>query len=112
MSNTVEEQGTLASLSSTEWQSQVFSTSLTVLLHFGADWCHQCKALEPRVEQLSSELPWLKVFKVDIGHQAHIASELGVKSLPTLLVIKDGSVKAQLRPDSSCEDLRKAIEEL
>lgn len=62
-----------------------------VLVDFGAPWCGPCKTLEPVVVQVGEELRGkLSVVKVDIDGTPDLAADLGIMSVPTLMLFKDG----------------------
>ena len=62
-----------------------------VLLDLWADWCGPCHMLAPTIAQLSSELAGrVKVAKLDIDENPQTAGRFGVRSIPTLLVLKGG----------------------
>jgi thioredoxin 1 len=65
------------------------STHGVVLVDFYADWCGPCKMLEPTVAQLARETP-AAVAKVDIDTLQGLASQYGVRGVPTLLLFSDG----------------------
>jgi thioredoxin 2 len=70
---------------------QVERSPTPVLLDLWADWCGPCHMLAPTIEQLSSELAGrVKVAKLDIDENPHTANRFGVRSIPTLLVLKGG----------------------
>lgn len=61
-----------------------------VLVDFWAEWCAPCKQLSPFIEQLAAEKPELKVLKMDIDSSPQTPSELGISSIPTIILFKDG----------------------
>jgi thioredoxin 2 len=70
---------------------QVERCATPVLLDLWADWCGPCHMLAPTIDQLSSELAGrVKVAKLNIDENPRIADRFGVRSIPTLLVLKDG----------------------
>ena len=70
---------------------QVERSATPVLLDLWADWCGPCHMLAPTIDQLSSELAGkIKVAKLNIDHNPNIANRFGVRSIPTLLVLKEG----------------------
>ena len=70
---------------------QVERSSTPVLLDLWADWCGPCHMLAPTIDQLSSELSGkVKVAKLNIDQNPNIANRFGVRSIPTLLVLKGG----------------------
>lgn len=66
-----------------------------VLVDFSAGWCAPCNALAPLLENLARERTGsLKVVKLDIDEFPKLAQEVGVRSVPTLLMVRDGAVLA------------------
>ncbi|NLY87745.1 MAG: thioredoxin family protein, partial [Clostridiales bacterium] len=57
-----------------------------------ADWCGPCKAQAPIMEDLSKEKANVKFFKVDVDKEVQVAVNLGISSIPTIMVVKDGKV--------------------
>jgi thioredoxin 2 len=71
--------------------TEVEESSAPVLLDMWADWCGPCHMLAPTIDQLSSELAGrVKVAKLNIDENPGIADRFGVRSIPTLLVLKGG----------------------
>ncbi len=65
----------------------------TVLLDFFADWCSPCKSLAPVIEDIAeSAEDNVKVCKVNIDSEKALAEKFRIKSIPTLVVIKNGAV--------------------
>jgi thioredoxin 1 len=79
------------------FQNEVVSSKLPVLVDFWAAWCGPCKMIAPIVEELATEYSGkLKVGKVDVDANQGVAMQYGIRSIPTLLVFKDGVVVEQI----------------
>jgi len=71
------------------------SDGTPVLVDFYAEWCGPCKAFAPTLERFATEnRDAVRVIKLDVDEFVGIAGEVGIRSVPTLLVVKDGQVVA------------------
>lgn len=88
--NTVE-------LTDDNFQSEVIDSDVPVLVDFWADWCAPCRAIAPAVEEIANEYQGkAKVGKLDVDNNQQVAMEYGIRSIPTLLIFKDGEVAEQI----------------
>jgi thioredoxin 1 len=84
-------------LSETNFEQEVLKATIPVLVDFWAVWCGPCKMIAPIVEELATEYEGkLKIGKVDVDSHQQIAMQYGIRSIPTLLVFKEGKVVEQL----------------
>ena len=77
------------------FQNEVVNSDKPVLLDFWASWCGPCRMVAPVVEEIACERPDIKVGKVNVDEQPELASQFGVMSIPTLVVMKNGKVVNQ-----------------
>ena len=77
-------------LTNENFDEEVMLSEKPVLVDFFAAWCGPCRMVSPIVEQLSDELEDVKVCKIDVDAQPHLAERFSVSSIPTLMVFKNG----------------------
>ncbi|MCX6155363.1 MAG: thioredoxin [Candidatus Kapabacteria bacterium] len=75
------------------FDSEVKKSNVPVLVDFWATWCGPCRMIAPILEELSGEYEGkVKITKLDVDNNQKTAMEFGVRSIPTLLIFKNGSV--------------------
>ena len=82
------------------------------LLDFNATWCGPCKMIAPIIEEIANENPDLFVGSVDVDMQPMLAARFQIRSIPTVILLKDGKVVKQFIGAQSKETYQKAIAEL
>jgi thioredoxin 1 len=79
------------------FDAEVQKTAEPILVDFWAAWCAPCKIIAPSLEQLAQEMSGrARVAKVDVDSNGDLANRFGIRSIPTLMVFKDGRVVDQL----------------
>jgi len=79
------------------FEQEVTKSELPVLIDFWAVWCGPCKMIAPLIEELAGEYEGkIKIGKVDVDSNPQISMNYGIRSIPTLLVFKDGKVVDQI----------------
>jgi thioredoxin 1 len=76
--------------------SDVLGADKPVLVDFWADWCGPCKMIAPALEEIAEELSdKVSIVKMDIMENTTVPGEIGVQSIPLLVLFKDGKAVAQ-----------------
>ena len=84
-------------LTDDNFDNEVVKSDQPVLVDFWASWCGPCRMVAPIVEELVSEYDGrAKVGKLDVDAAQKTAGEYGIRSIPTLLIFKDGKVADQV----------------
>ncbi|MBK8212145.1 MAG: thioredoxin [Myxococcales bacterium] len=98
-------------LTDDNFDAEVVSSPIPVLVDFTATWCGPCKMLAPIVEKIADEnVGKYKVAKLDIDDAPKVTQRFGVRSVPTVLVFKGGSKAGQHVGVTNKETLIKMLE--
>ena len=79
------------------FEDTVLNSDTPIVVDFWAEWCGPCKMIAPTLEQLADEnVGTFKVGKLNVDDNRDTAMKYGIRSIPTLLVIKEGTVADQI----------------
>lgn len=83
-------------ISEENFESEVLKSELPVLVDFWAPWCGPCRMMGPIVDEIAEENLELKVCKVNVDEASELAIKYDVESIPTLIYLKNGQVRATM----------------
>ncbi|MBC86619.1 MAG: thioredoxin [Bdellovibrionaceae bacterium] len=79
------------------FQSDVIDSGKLTLVDFWAEWCGPCKALGPKLEELSDELgEKVNIVKINVDENRDTPQKYGVRGIPTMILFKNGEVVDQI----------------
>ena len=87
----------LKHFSTDDFEAEALKSDIPVLVDFWAEWCGPCRAIGPIVDELATEYSGkAKIGKLNVDTDNQVAAQYGVRSIPALLIFKDGAVANQI----------------
>jgi thioredoxin 1 len=94
-----------------DFEKEVIQSDVPVLVDFWAPWCGPCKIVGPVLEELAKEYEGqAKIVKIDVDNNKQIAGTLGVQSIPTIVLYKNGEVVEKIIGARSKADFAKLLD--
>src|SRR5579862_4786850 len=103
----------IVTVTQANFTTEVLQSAQPVLVDFWAEWCGPCKMLSPILDELAEEYNGrVRIGKVNIDEFQELAAQYGIRSIPTLLIFKQGQVAEQLVGLRSKRDLKASFDRL
>ena len=78
------------------FEEEVLNSPIPVVIDFWATWCGPCRMIAPVIEEIAEEYAnVVKVGKVNVDEEPELASQFGIISIPTVVLVKDGQISAK-----------------
>ncbi len=100
----------MTDVTSETFSAEVLGSEKPVVIDFWAEWCGPCRMMGPVFKDLEAEMPDVKFVKVDVDSNSDLAQQYAVKSIPSFLVIKAGSVVKTMVGAQSKNSIKALIE--
>jgi thioredoxin 1 len=93
------------------FQEEALEADDLIVVDFWAEWCGPCKMISPIIEELSEEYTGkAKIGKVNVDQNSDISMKYGIRSIPTILLLKDGEIVDKQVGVTSKEKLKSKID--
>jgi len=89
--------GHIENISDAQFDSIVLKSTQPILVDFWAEWCGPCRALAPKLEEISKEMQGkIKIVKINVDENREHAMKFGVRGIPTMIIFKNGTEMEQI----------------
>lgn len=96
-------------LAEQDFENEVLKSEGTVLVDFFATWCGPCKMMSPVIDEIADERTDVRVYKVDVDEADEVAMQLGIMSIPTIMVFKNGEATKTFVGVTDKEDRKSVV---
>lgn len=103
----------LLHVSDADFEKEIIQAGIPAMVDFWAEWCGPCKMVGPTVEALAKEYAGrIKIAKMDVDQNRETPAKFGIRSIPTLIMFKEGKVAQTLIGALPKADIEEALKKL
>ena len=90
--------------------NELINDNKPVLVDFYADWCQPCKMVTPILQEVKRDIgDKVKIIKINVDNNPKVSAKYGIRSIPTLMLFKNGSVKFSQAGVIPAEEIKKIV---
>jgi thioredoxin 1 len=105
--------GKVSEVGDQNFESEVLNSPVPVLVDFWAAWCAPCRMLAPVVEDIADQYDGkAKIVKLNVDENTETSGKYNIRGIPTLLLFKDGVIKAQIMGNTTKGAISKMIDNI
>lgn len=99
----------IEALKTETFNEQVIHSDQPVLVDFWAPWCSHCVALNPVLDEFAEQFQEIRIGKVNIDEEPELARQYNIRTIPTVMVIKDGEIVNKKIAPKEIEELENLL---
>jgi len=100
----------ITTITDANFKTEVVESDKPVLIDFWAPWCNPCRIISPVIDEISTDVSYVKVGKVNVDENPELVKSFGIQSIPYLVVVNKGKPEAEITGVVPLPEILKMVE--